>query len=224
MHYTTAYDLALLTNYALKNEDFRKIVSTKTKSISIDGYSREITNTNELLGNLNGVYGVKTGFTFEAGRCLVSACTRENLDIIVVVLGADTKSIRTKDSKNLINYIFDNYTYINVSNIIDTNFNNYLSYFNTTYNLEKTSTVPILKLEKLDNYEFPLCDSDISSLNTKIYTKTNFNSSISPGNTVGKLYLYNNETLLCSSNIFLENKLIPNNWLFYFKQFLSFYK
>ena len=111
-HFTTAYDLALLTNYALKNDDFKKIVSTKTKVISIGNYSREISNTNELLGTLNGVYGVKTGFTFEAGRCLVSACTRNTLDIIVVVLGADTKSIRTKDIKNLIKYIFDNYEYI----------------------------------------------------------------------------------------------------------------
>ena len=111
-HYTTAYDLAILTDYALKNSDFKKIVSTKIATISFNGYPREISNTNELLGNIDGVYGVKTGFTFEAGRCLVSSCARNNLDIIVVVLGADTKSIRTKDSKNLINYIFSNYSYI----------------------------------------------------------------------------------------------------------------
>lgn len=223
-HFTTAYDLALLTNYALQNEEFKKIVSTKTKVISIDGNLREISNTNELLGNVDGVYGVKTGFTFEAGRCLVSACKKENLDIIVVVLGADSKSIRTQDSKNLINYIFDNYKYINVSNIINNSFNNYLSCFNKIYNLEKTCTTPILKLERLDNYDFALCNTDISNLNTKIYTQTNFNSSIFPKNTVGKIYLYNNETLLCSVNIFLENTLIPNDWRFYFKQFLSYYK
>ena len=127
-HYTTAYDLALLTNYALKNPDFKKIVSTKKASISYNNSTFEISNTNELLGNLDGVYGVKTGFTFEAGRCLVTACKQDNLDIIVVVLGADTKSIRTKDSRNLINYIFENYKSISVSDIINTSFNNYLSY------------------------------------------------------------------------------------------------
>ena len=66
-HYTTAYDLALLTNYALKNPDFKKIVSTKKASTSYNNSTFEISNTNELLGNLDGVYGVKTGFTFEAG-------------------------------------------------------------------------------------------------------------------------------------------------------------
>ena len=55
-------------------------------------------NTNELLGTLNGVYGIKTGFTNGANRCLVTACKREDLDIICVVLGADTKNFRTKDS------------------------------------------------------------------------------------------------------------------------------
>lgn len=223
-HYTTAYDLALLTNYALKNADFKKIVSTKRATISYNNSTAEISNTNELLGNLNGVYGVKTGFTFEAGRCLVSACKRDSLDIIVVVLGADTKSIRTKDSKNLINYIFENYEYINVADIINNSFDKYLSCFNRIYKLEKTCTVPKLSLELLGNYDFPLLKEDVSNINTKIYTLTNFNSSLLAGNIVGKIELYNKETLLCSANIILENELLPNNWCFYFKKILSFYK
>ena len=85
-HYTTAYELALITDYALKNEVFAEIVKTKTASITVNGQSRTINNTNELLGNLNGVYGVKTGFTNGAGRCLVTAVKRGNLDIICVVL------------------------------------------------------------------------------------------------------------------------------------------
>ena len=113
-HYTTAYELALLTNYALKNEKFREIVGTKTTTISIGDYSRTISNTNELLSNFEGVYGVKTGFTFNAGRCLVSSCNRNGMDIIVVVLGADTKNFRTSDSIKVINYIYDNFKYIDI--------------------------------------------------------------------------------------------------------------
>lgn len=223
-HYTTAYDLALLTNYALKNPNFKKIVSTKKASISYNNSTFEISNTNELLGNLDGVYGVKTGFTFEAGRCLVTACKQDNLDIIVVVLGADTKSIRTKDSRNLINYIFENYKSISVSEIINTSFNNYLSYFNKYYKLEKTCTIPKLSLEKLENYYFPIQKNNFSDLNTKIYTLTTFNSSISKGNVIGKIEIYNKENLLCSTNILLENELIPNNWYFYVKKIFSYYK
>lgn len=223
-HYTTAYDLALLTNYALNNLDFKKIVSTKTKNISIDGYQREISNTNELLGNLDGIYGVKTGFTFEAGRCLVSSCMRNNLDIIVVILGASTKSIRTRDSKNLIDYIFSNYSYEDVSTIINQSFSNFTKYFNNYYNLGKTTTIPILKLEKIENYNYPIEKKDFSNINTKIYIQKYYNPNTLPNNIVGKFELYNNNKLLCKINILLENELIQNSYIFYFKQMLSKYK
>lgn len=93
-HYTTAYDLALLTDYALQNETFLNIV--KTKETTIKNGSLHITNTNELLGNYPGIYGVKTGFTFGAGRCLVSSCKKDNLDIIVVVLRCNNKNYANK--------------------------------------------------------------------------------------------------------------------------------
>ena len=223
-HYTTAYDLALLTNYALNNQTFKKIVSTKKTTISYNNSTSEISNTNELLGNLEGVYGVKTGFTFEAGRCLVSACKRNSLDIIVVVLGADSKSVRTHDSSNLINYIFNNYKYIDISNIINNSFNNYLSFFNKYYKLEKTCTIPNLSVEKLENYNFPILKDNIYNLNAKIYALTTFNPFIPKGNVIGKIEIYNKENLLCFVNITLDNELIANNWIFYFKKILSYYK
>lgn len=223
-HFTTAYDLAILTDYALQNSTFKKIVSTKTCSISFNGFPRTISNTNELLGNLEGVYGVKTGFTFEAGRCLVTACKRNNLDIIVVVLGADTKKIRTKDSSNLIKYIFNTFTYTNVSSTINDSFNNYISYFNKIITLEKTITTPILKLETLENYDFPLSTNEALKLHTKIYTLDTFNPDILPGSIVGTLHLYNDKTLLCQVNILLENKLIRNDWKYYFQTIFSSYK
>lgn len=99
-HYTTAYELALITNYALKNEVFRNLVGTKNYTVSINGYSKNLSNTNELLDNLDGVYGVKTGFTNGANRCLVTSIKRGNMDLICIVLGADTKKDRTKDSND----------------------------------------------------------------------------------------------------------------------------
>ena len=109
-HYTTAYELAILTDYALKNKKFSEIVSCKTKTILINGKQRELYNTNELLGNLEGINGVKTGFTNNAGRCLVTSCTRNGKNIISVVLGADSKKIRTKDSIQIIEYTYANYS------------------------------------------------------------------------------------------------------------------
>ncbi len=117
-HYTTAYELAIVTDYALKNEIFRNIVKTKTYNIKINGRSKTISNTNELLGYLDGVYGVKTGFTNGAGRCLVTACKREKLDIITIVLGADTKKTRTSDSIKLIEYANKNYETVDINKMV----------------------------------------------------------------------------------------------------------
>ena len=121
-HYTTAYELAILTDYALQNETFKKIVNSKTATILVNGVSRLIYNTNELLGNLTGVDGVKTGFTGNAGRCLVTSTTRNGKQIIVVVLGADTKKQRTQDSIKLIEYAFKNFETINLKTKIEKEF------------------------------------------------------------------------------------------------------
>lgn len=122
-HYTTAYELALLSDYALKNPTFQAIVGTKNYTVTINGSPKNLSNTNELLGNLNGVYGIKTGFTNGANRCLVTACKRGEMDIICVVLGADTKNFRTKDSIKLIEYCFKTFEYFNIQDFV----NNYLS-------------------------------------------------------------------------------------------------
>ena len=111
-HYTTAYDLAILTDYALKNPVFAKIVNTSNYSITINNYSKSLHNSNELLGYLDGVYGVKTGFTNGANRCLVTACKRGDMDIICVVLGADTKKFRSTDSIKLMEYAFSHFEYL----------------------------------------------------------------------------------------------------------------
>ena len=81
-HYSTAYDLALLTRYALKNGDFVRIVSTKTKTIGC----RCLTNHNKLLWMVDGAMGVKTGFTKAAGRILVSAAEQKGRRLIAVTI------------------------------------------------------------------------------------------------------------------------------------------
>jgi D-alanyl-D-alanine carboxypeptidase/D-alanyl-D-alanine carboxypeptidase (penicillin-binding protein 5/6) len=74
-HYTTAYDLALLTKYAMQNSDFAAAVSSKSAVLNYGNppYRRTLTNHNKLLNQVEGCVGVKTGFTKKSGRCLVSA-------------------------------------------------------------------------------------------------------------------------------------------------------
>lgn len=90
-HYTTARDLAKITQYGLENETFRKITSTKSHTAEMttsDGNVERIEyiNHNRLLRELDGCIGVKTGFTKKAGRCLVSAVERGNACYIAVTL------------------------------------------------------------------------------------------------------------------------------------------
>ena len=121
-HYTTAYELAKMADYALKIDKFKEIVSTKSTIIYINGYSKTINNTNQLLGSVAGVYGVKTGFTNGAGRCLVGSCKRDDLDIITVIIGANTTKQRTADTIKLIQYAYKNFEVINIKEIINKKF------------------------------------------------------------------------------------------------------
>lgn len=86
-HYTSASDLAHIAAYALKNETFKEIVSTQNKKItSADGKNRYLCNKNKLLRTFDGAIGVKTGYTDDAGRCLVSAAERDGMTLVAVVL------------------------------------------------------------------------------------------------------------------------------------------
>ena len=92
-HYTTAYELAKMADYALKMDKFKEIVGTKVATIYINGYAKQINNTNNLLGSVSRVYGVKTGFT-----------------------------IRSKDTIKLIQYAYTEFEVINIKEIIEEKF------------------------------------------------------------------------------------------------------
>ena len=89
-HGASAYDMALLTREALENPDFRAICGAQSVRLKFGypPYSRTLYNSNKLLSMYEGVIGVKTGFTDEAGRCLVSACERNGITLICITLNA----------------------------------------------------------------------------------------------------------------------------------------
>lgn len=88
-HYTTAYDLALITREAMGSEAFRMLVSTQRASIPWEGrsYPRQLNNKNRLLSSYPGATGVKTGYTSKAGRCLAFGAKRDGMELVGVVLG-----------------------------------------------------------------------------------------------------------------------------------------
>ena len=110
-HYTTVIDLARLSQIALKNPFFAQVVSTRQTTITdITGQLiHPLTNINLLLGQIQGLRGVKTGWTINAGECLVTSTLRENHDIIVVVLGSQN---RFGETSQLINWAFANHVWV----------------------------------------------------------------------------------------------------------------
>lgn len=108
-HYTSAYDLAKITCEALKNEEFRQIVATKSTQISNDGYdyNRLLVNKNKLLVSYDGADGVKTGYTKKAGRCFVGSATRNGMQVVCVVLNCGPMF---EETASMLDAAFEKYT------------------------------------------------------------------------------------------------------------------
>lgn len=102
-HYTTAYDMALLTRYALKNQTFKDVCATYSIKLYYSGAYHILVNHNKLLKTYEGCIGVKTGFTSKSGRCLVSAAKRNNQTLICVTLNDYSD---WDDHTKLLNYGF----------------------------------------------------------------------------------------------------------------------
>ena len=215
-HYTTAYELAILTDYALKNDRFKEIVTTKECTISINGVSRRISNTNELLGYLNGVYGVKTGFTNGAGRCLVTSIKRGDLDIICVVLGADTKKIRTIDSVKLIEYTFKNFQNVDVEKIIEEEFNNWKDINQGRINIEKgTKNVIDLKLGEYNLKSYPIRNNTEDKVKVNIEANLNLIAPVAENTKIGEVTIVYGKNVILKIGILTDEEIKKKDVLDY---------
>ena len=221
-HYTTALELAKLTDYAMDNETFAKIVGTKSTTIYINNQPRQINNTNELLGVLNGVVGVKTGFTNNAGRCLVTETKRNNMDIITIVLGADTKKDRTKDSVNLIEYTFSKYKMYNVEEQIIEEFNKWKNINEKRILITKgKQSNPKLALGAIEKAIIPICDDD--KIEYSINVLTEVEAPVEQWNVMGTLTVKLNGEILENIDIVNVNEVQKRDWKDYFKIVLNTY-
>ena len=219
-HYTTALELAKLTDYAMNNETFSKIVGTKSITIYINNQPRQINNTNELLGVLNGVVGVKTGFTNNAGRCLVTETKRNNMDIITRVLGADTKKDRTKDSVNLIEYTYSKYKMYNIEEKIIEEFNKWKNINEKRILITKgKQSNPKLALGAIEKAIIPICDDD--KIEYSINALTEVEAPVEQWNVMGTLTVKLNGEILESIEIVNVNEVQKRDWKDYFKIVLN---
>lgn len=225
-HYTTAYELAIIADYALQNETFAKIVRTSNYTITINEKSKSLHNTNELLGYLDGIYGVKTGFTNGANRCLVTSCKRGDLDIICVVLGCDTKKNRTLDSINLINYTFNNFSVVNIKNLINTNFVNWVSEHSSSFNINKgisTNLELYLNESQIPYDKIAINNASLEQIKTNISFLNYYESPVSENTVIGNMEITINNIPYFTVEILNKNKIQRKNTFYYLHIFMKNY-
>ena len=222
-HYTTAYELAVISDYALGIEKIKEVVKTKTYNVTINERNKTISNTNELLGYLDGVNGVKTGFTNGAGRCLVTSVERNGFNIITVVLGADTKKIRTKDSIKLIEYIYSNYELVNLEELIDEEFYNWANINKNRINIYKgKNSNPKIKLEEYNYKIYPVKKEEVKNIKVEIENfKSEFEAPVLKNTQIATLKLNLGEKELINAKIVIDEEIERKGIIEYILQCLK---
>jgi D-alanyl-D-alanine carboxypeptidase (penicillin-binding protein 5/6) len=151
-HYTTAYDMALIANYAMKNAKFREIVSTKTYAWHGEKWDSNLVNLNSMLWDYDGATGVKTGFTDQAEQTIVTSAKRGTHELLTVLMYAPTRPVIHEQAAKLLDYGFAHFSTQKIASLGDviTSFDAEGSKVKATiahdvYNTFPNGTKPVIK-------------------------------------------------------------------------------
>lgn len=191
-HAISAYDLAVIARYALQNQDFRRIVGTKSGSARdiAGGDTFPLYNTNRLLGHKDGgmeIIGVKTGTTSEAGECLVAAAKYKGSILISVILGS---SARYDDTLKLFNYGRNSCRCIDI--------NKGTSLFQVPVWKGSASSLAVGPLEGIS---FMISPTQMPLLEKKVYLEPYIKAPCGKGDRVGRMEIKLGNQLLYSSEL-----------------------
>ncbi|MBU3805219.1 MAG: D-alanyl-D-alanine carboxypeptidase [Candidatus Cellulosilyticum pullistercoris] len=218
-HYASAYDMALIGAYALKNPEFRKIVTTELISIPTipteNSVRHDLQNKNRFIYSYEGSNGIKTGFTNKAGHCFVGGAVRNNMQLVAASLGAGWgsrgKTQKYTDVINMMNYGYKNYEKVV---LIEPQ--------------EEVATVPIdkalikeVKLSCNDKVVMPLTQTEKENVYIKKVLPTNWVAPIKEGETVGELQVICDGVILAKVPLTAEESIDKAHLLDYIKQWLK---
>ena len=195
-HYTTAYDLALLTAKALENDVFKEIVTTKSIRIkgSSEGSYRYLKNKNKLLNTLDGCIGVKTGYTGKAGRCLVSACERNGLRTVCVVLNCGPMF---EESFELLNQAQANYDMVELLP----------EYKIIRKVIVETGRDEFVKVFTKKGFSYPLTKDEKERIEIRYNLPNSLKAPVYKDKIVGEIEIYLDNRLLFSEKIYTINNV-----------------
>ena len=189
---STAYDMALLMSYAMKNDDFKKITGTKVHKVKTNMNFYSWTNKNKLLHSYKYATGGKTGFTDAAKRTLVTTATKDNLNLVAVTLNDGNDFV---DHKNLFEYGFNTYKSYSILQ------EGIVNIYDDTY----------FKNEELyikNNFSYPLLESEKDIIKLKF--NLDKNKDYKENDNIGKVKVYLGDKELFETDVFVKELKINN--------------
>lgn len=194
-HYSTAYDMAILGAYAMDNDLFREISSSKTSKVEFVSPKRTISyhNENKLLSLYDGCIGIKTGFTKKSGRCLVSAAERDEIRLVAVTLNDPND---WEDHEKLLDYGFNNATKISID---DTNIS---VQENVVGGTEDEVTV-----SPMFNTDIVLNKNTSTNLEKKILLPPFVYAPVSEGDILGKVQYLSDDKVVASVDLVAQRSV-----------------
>ena len=199
-HYTSAYDLARITAYALKNDIFREVVSTERYVIEgTDIYpARYLKNKNKLLFTQDGCIGVKTGFTDNAGRCLVNAVEKSGMQVISVVLNCQPMF---EECERLTDLVYENYIV-----------KEFISPYNFVSNVAvKDGDKDEVGVITIEGFSIPIKKDEEDKYSVKYILDNNLVAPIKLNQKVGTVEVYFDGNLIYSSDLISIEKVENKN-------------
>ena len=192
-HYSTAYDMAKLTREALKNETFREICGTSSIKLKFGNppYERWLVNTNKLLALYDGCIGVKTGFTDEAGRCLISAAEKDGVTLICVTLNAPND---WNDHIRMYDYGFS----VTESRSADFDFSG-------LYVDVAGGDTDRIKVAPVDVPKYTIVNGEVPQISYRVNLDKFIYAPVSRGRKAGTVEFYSGNDLIMTSELVAEN-------------------
>lgn len=194
-HYSSARDISKLLKYALKNEKFKEVYTTKSYTTKnnnheMDGPLKYLTEKDKM--NMSYVKGAKTGFTEIAGVCLSSISTYNNVDYMLITIGADytDRKQAMKDSKVIYEYYFNNYGYNQILKKGDTIIKGETIY-EVPYKVISTNTIEKY-IKNITNKE---------DLKYKFKGDKTLGKNVKKGDEIGTFYIEYNDEILYEEKI-----------------------
>ncbi len=206
-HYTTAYDLALISSFALANPVFAEIVSTQSKHIPADEDSADhyLTNKNKILYEYDGGNGIKTGYTSDAGKCLAASAYRDGMQLVAVVLN---DSNMFEDCMSLFNMGFSSYSMVNVAAPGD-------SYGQLPVTEGVNSFVNTTTFTEIN---LPLSQNEVNILSESVQLEQSVSAPVRAGELVGYTEYTLDGELLARRGIYSADSVVKNDYEYNFNK------